>query len=195
MEETTLLNSLAIRLHSKSSYVASIGADTIGFNYFEDIFGLLVSIQADRIVELQRNEVAQLKLSDSELIEAGIRNVKEKYSQNISPVRLLDYNFWLVENEYYFAPNFLLDFHNYPNLIGSYGSLFSIPNGDRLLVYPVENVETASALFAFAKMSQYFYECQAEPLSPKYIGMTRVRFSSFHLRLKIRIIIYFQRNF
>jgi hypothetical protein len=184
MEETTQLNSLGVRLHSKSSYQSSSDANTIGFHYFDDVFGLLVAIQADRSVELHRNEIDQFKLTDGELIERGIRNVKEKFTQSISPIRLLEYNFWLVENEFLFAPNFLFEFHHHPNVIGAYGSLFSIPNGDRLLIYPMENVETASALFALAKMSQYFYDSQSEQFSPKVYWYNKSSFQVIPLNVE-----------
>jgi hypothetical protein len=184
MEETTTLNNIGVRLHSKTSYIPATTAPTIAFNYFDDIFGVLVSMRDGRTTEFDRNEITQLKLTDSELIETGIRHVKEKYTQSISPIRLLEYNFWLVENEFLFAPNFLFEFHNHPNLIGSYGSLFSIPNGDRLLIYPIENVETASALFALAKMGQYFYESQSEPFSPSVYWYNKTSFQLIPLNVE-----------
>jgi hypothetical protein len=176
MEEISTLKNLGVRLQSKTSYIPTNTSPTIAFNYFDDIFGVLVSMRDGGAVELHRNEIAQLKLTDAELIETGIRNVREKYKHSISPIRLLEYNFWLVENEFLFAPNFLFEFHHHPNVIGAYGSLFSIPNGDRLLIYPMENVETASALFALTKMSQYFYDSQPEPFSSRVYWYDKTSF-------------------
>jgi hypothetical protein len=84
--------------------------------------------------------------SKEELFSEGIANVRKKYPSKILQKKFLGFKCWLCEASHQYVANIILNLQEYPQLIGSKGSLIGVPTVHMVLIYPIENAEVSEVL-------------------------------------------------
>jgi len=137
---------IGVRLYP-SDYAAAIGKDlTIGKDFSESIYAMIVFDLPDSIINVQPEHTRNWDKTLDELFETGIQNVRNKYPVEISEQKFKEFNIWFVQSDHFFAPNILFDLKNHNKLIGSKGSLIGIPHRHAVIVYPIENINVMKAI-------------------------------------------------
>jgi hypothetical protein len=160
-KDTLGLRILTVKLFEQMSDEFYIGAQL-----FENLFYFLVFDLPDTVTNVSHADAAPWGVSHHELLKIGKRNTASKYPQAVALQEILELKIWTVENEYFYAPNILLDIEEHPNLIGAHGSLIIVPSGDRLFIYPIEGIEVTDAIRKLAVVAKFFYEDKPNPISP-----------------------------
>jgi len=160
-KDTLGLRILTVKVFKQMSEEFYIGAQLFG-----NLFYFLVFDLPDTVTNVSQVDAAPWGVSHNELLKIGKRNTASKYPQTVALQDILELKIWTVENDYFYAPNILLDIEDHPNLIGAYGSLVIVPNGDRLFIYPIEGIEVTDALRKMAVVAKFFYEDKPNPISP-----------------------------
>lgn len=137
---------IAIRLHNLDS-VSIVGQDNlIGFSVAGDIFAMLVFDLPESIVNVQRKHTDAWGKTDEELIELGLRNVRERNPIELVRHQLGDNPIYFVTAEHYFSGNFIFELDEHPNLIGTHGTLVGIPHRHTALFFPIQDIGVLDGL-------------------------------------------------
>jgi hypothetical protein len=129
------------------SYIEEVGRENvIGRKFSEDIFMMLVFDLPASVTSIKPEQAEDWGLPISQLFELGLNNIKRNYPVEISEVKFEDFKTWFATSDYFYTPNLVLDIENFPQLIGSKGSLITIPNRHSVFIYPVENLEVVMAI-------------------------------------------------
>jgi len=137
---------IAVRLYP-IDYPAAIGKDlTIGKEFSEGIYAMLVFDLPDSIINIQPEQALKWNKTFDELFETGIENIRRKYPLEISEQKFKEFNIWLVLGDHFFAPNIVFDLNNHSKLVGSKGSLVGIPHRHSVIIYPIEDIKVVEAV-------------------------------------------------
>lgn len=137
---------IGVRLYS-NGYVAHVGKEaTMGKDFAGDIYTMLIFDLPDSIISILPAQAEKWGKSLEELFEVGQQNIKNKYPQKISREKFNDFAIWFIQGDHFFTPNIIFDLDNYPKLVGSKGSLIGIPHRHSVVIYPIENIETVTAI-------------------------------------------------
>ena len=137
---------IGVRLYP-IDYPAAIGKDlTIGKEFSEGIYAMLVFDLPDSIINIQPEQALKWNKTLDELFETGIQNIRSKYPLEISEQKFKEFNIWFVQGDHFFAPNIVFDLHNHKNLVGSKGSLIGIPHRHSVIIYPIEDIKVVKAI-------------------------------------------------
>jgi hypothetical protein len=137
---------IGVRLYS-NEYVAHIGKESaMGKDFAGDIFAMLIFDLPDSVISIQTEQAEKWGKSLEELFDVGQQNIRNNYPIQISREKFNDFAIWFIQGEHFFTPNILFDLNNYPKLVGSKGSLIGIPHRHSVIIYPIENIETATAI-------------------------------------------------
>ncbi len=138
----------------------------IGNTLFVNLFYFLVYDLPDTVYSVKREDANRWGISYSELLTIGKENIELKYPQTITTLDILDLQLWVVHRDHFYAPNILFDIDDYPELVGTSGSLVAVPNGDRVLIYPIEGIEVTSVIGKLAATARFYYEEKPNPITP-----------------------------
>jgi hypothetical protein len=137
---------IGVRLYP-NDYAANIGKElTIGKDFAGDIYAMLVFDLPDSITNVQPEQADKWGKSLDELFEVGLQNIKTNYSSDISQQKFNEFTIWFIQGNHFFTPNIVFELSNYPNLVGSKGSLIGIPHRHSVIIYPIENIEVVTAI-------------------------------------------------
>lgn len=137
---------LGVRLYH-NDYVSHLEDGlTIGRQFTEDIFALLVFDLPHSVMNVRPEQTIQWNKYNEELFEIGLSNIKSKYQFNISPRKIEDTTIQVVQGDHFFTPNIVLDLKSHPDLVGSKGCLIGIPSRHHVLIYPIENLKVINAI-------------------------------------------------
>jgi hypothetical protein len=137
---------IGVRLYP-IDYPAAIGKDlTIGKEFSEGIYAMLVFDLPDSIINIQPEQADKWNKTLDELFETGIQNIRHKYPLEISEQKFKEFNIWFVQGDHFFAPNIVFDLNNHSKLVGSKGSLIGIPHRHSVIIYPIENIKVVKAI-------------------------------------------------
>lgn len=159
-------DTLGLRILTSTLFKQMDDTAYIGAPLFENLFHFLVFDLPETVKNVSRADVAHWGKSDSELLEIGKNNIALKYPQTITQQEIVGLKIWTVENDYFYAPNLMLDIEKYPGLVGPYGSLAAVPSGDRAFIYPIENIQVTSAVGKMATIANFFYLDKPNPVTP-----------------------------
>lgn len=137
---------IAVRLYPREYAFYNQQSLPFGKDLMGDIYAMLVFDLPDSIVGILPEQADRWNKTFDELFSVGLQNMKEKYTVKIARHPFKDFIIWLVEGDHFYAPNIVFDLYNHPELLGSKGSLISIPHRHAVLVYPIENLEAVKAL-------------------------------------------------
>jgi hypothetical protein len=104
-----------------------------------------------------------------EVIEIGLENVKNLPGLDVSD-QALDkegHVIKFVASHDQVAPSFALMLDAKPELVGKYGSLFTVPSVDYLLVYPINDMEVLGVLQKLVYLTMSMFEGEPKPLSQR----------------------------
>jgi hypothetical protein len=148
---------LGVRLYQKK-YADHIGEEnTIGRNFAEDLYAMLVFDLPDSIVNVKPNQSEKWGKSFVDLYNQGIQNIKARYDFHISQQKLGNFSIWFVQGDHFFTPNIVFDLENHPALTGSYGSIICMPHRHAVLIYPIENIEVLAAVNGLIPVAHGMY--------------------------------------
>lgn len=164
----TVKSELGLRIITNKVFKLMGEKSYIGFPFFENLFYFLVFDLQDSVRGVGQSDVAAWNISHSELMEIGKNNIEIKYPQKITLEDMGGLKIWMVENDYFYAPNLLFNIEKYLNLVGTYGSLVGVPNGQRLFIYPIEDIGVTDDLGKLSALCKYFYENKINPISENF---------------------------
>lgn len=137
---------LGVRLYHNDYVSVLEDGLVIGKQLTDDIFALLVFDFPQSVVNVKPEQTIQWNKTNEELFDIGVINIKTKYKYNPSLQKFGKFKAWIVHGTHFFVPNVVLDLPNYPNLIGSKGSLVGIPHRHSVLIYPINDLMVVDAI-------------------------------------------------
>lgn len=158
---------IGVRLYP-IDYFSQVGKENIlGKDFSEDVFATLIFDLPDSVQSIKPEETISWDRTFDELFEVGLNNVKTKYSYDISQQQFNGFNIWFVQGDHFFSPNILLELENYPNVIGSKGSLIGLPHRHAIIIYSIEDFGVIDAINALIPTIKGMYEEGPGSLSEK----------------------------
>ena len=149
---------IAVRLFD-TEYVSHLEEENrVTRNFAEDIVAMLVFDQPDSIVNIKPEQIVPWGKTVDELFEIGRGNVKNSYPVNVKEEKVGDHMIWFVMADHSYVSSFVFDIADYPQVVGSYGSLVSIPNRHTVLAYPIDSLEVLGALNGMLYLTSRMYE-------------------------------------
>lgn len=137
---------LGVRLYN-IEYFQNIGVDkAIGRNVGGDLYAILIYDLPDTVQSVSPKDAEAWNIDPDELWNAAEANIYSLYPPNIMDRELQGLHFKTVEEDHFFSPNIIFQIDNYPELIGTYGSLISMPTRHIVIIYPVENIQVVQAI-------------------------------------------------
>jgi hypothetical protein len=137
---------IGVRLYPKD-YIANIGKDlTIGKDFAGDIYAMLVFDLPESITNVQPEQAKKWNKDFDDLFQIGLQNIKDNYPLDISQQKFNTFTIWFIQGHHFFTPNIVFDLNNFPKFVGSKGSLIGIPHRHSVIIYPIENIETITAI-------------------------------------------------
>ena len=130
--------------------------DGIGYKVAEDLFCYVVDDTPDRTTNLSRNYLEKSGMTEEDLIQLGIKN---SFEHKELVVKNLTGNFYAVYEEYYYAPNVILDLKRFPEVLGKYGAIVAPCNGSSTYILKVSD---GSVVDEFTKLVQIAVESYIE---------------------------------
>ena len=137
---------IAVRLYDTGYTVNLEEENFIKKDFAEDIVAMLVFDLPESVINIKPDQTKAWGKTMEELFETGIRNTRKNYSVALSENKVNENMIWFAEADHFFASGFVFDIKNYPQVIGSFGSLVSIPNRHTVIIYPIQNLEVMGAL-------------------------------------------------
>lgn len=112
-------------------------------------------------------ETIQWNKTNEELYEIGLANIRKKYVDNITRRDFDEHKVWFIDGDHPFVSNKMLELHLHPELIGTYGSLVSIPYINGMIVYPIEDKKMLDMIEPFIFITRNMYELNkdVQPIS------------------------------
>ncbi|MBK7440930.1 MAG: hypothetical protein IPI65_05195 [Bacteroidetes bacterium] len=130
---------IAVRLYHKN-YIKQTGELLVLTKPFcGDIVAMLVFDMPDSIINVQPHFLEKWNKSFDEVFKLGMENVNAKTKHSPKQIQLGEIIIHQVTATHFFSPNIIYQFENYPELLGKYGTLFSIPNRHSVLLHPINN--------------------------------------------------------
>jgi hypothetical protein len=137
---------IGVRLYNKS-YIAQVGKEqTIVKDFAGDIYAMLIFDLPSSITNVQPEQAEKWDRSLDELFQIGLQNIRDNNPLDISQQKLNSFTIWFIQANHFFTPNIVFDLNSFPNLVGSKGSLIGIPHRHAVIIYPIENLETVTAI-------------------------------------------------
>ncbi|MDU1890755.1 MAG: hypothetical protein E6767_08695 [Dysgonomonas sp.] len=137
---------IAVRLYNME-YGANLEGDNIIVRDFaEGIIAMLVFDLPESVVNIKPEQVTPWNKTIDELFELGNENIRKNYPIDLSEHKVGEHMIWFAEADHFFASNFAFDIKNYPQVVGSQGSLVSIPNRHTVIIYPIRNLDVIGVL-------------------------------------------------
>lgn len=137
---------LAVRLYPVEFLDTLHRENTIGNDFATDVYAMLVFDLPHTVMNVKPKQAAEWNKSKDELFAIGLQNIRRNYPFQIMQEVLGEHKVWLVQGEHFFVPNIVFDIKNYPQFIGSKGSLVGIPHRHGALIYPIESLELINAV-------------------------------------------------
>ena len=137
---------LGIRLYNQPS-IGQAGVDkTIGKSMGGDIYAMLIYDRPDIVTSVPPKDAEAWGIPREELWDLAMKNILSKYPPTIMDRELHEISYKTVEADHFFSPNIIFDLSSYPELLGSKGSLVSLPTRHIVIVYPINDLGVVNAL-------------------------------------------------
>lgn len=130
---------IAVRLYHKN-YIKQTGEHLVLTKpVCGDIVAMLVFDMPDSIINVQPHFLKKWNKSFEEIFRLGLENVANKIKYQPKQIQVGEIIIHQVTATHFFSPNIIFQFENYPELLGKYGTLFTIPNRHTVLFHPINN--------------------------------------------------------
>lgn len=137
---------LGVRLYH-NDYVANIEEGLrIGKPFTEDVFALLVFDFPDSVTNVKPEQTIQWNKTYEELFQIGLNNIRGKYPFTISKQDLDGITVQAAFSDHFFTPNILFHLNDFEVLKSSKGILVALPHRHAVLLFPIRNIETITAI-------------------------------------------------
>ena len=175
---------LAVRLYSNDylSYLDDTAA-TIGGPVTDDITAILVFDLPKTVVNVKPEQTIQWNKTNEELFEWGRENARKNNPVEISSQTVAGFAIRFIQGVHFFVANTVLDMGRYPELVGTKGSLVGIPHRHAVLVYPIENLEVATAVGKLIPIIRGMFEEGSGGISPNLYWYHANRFTTLPYEL------------
>ena len=139
-------HAIAVRVYPRE-YVAAIEDGlVIGQLVTDDIYAMLVFDFPDCIVNIRPEQTIQWGLTNEELFELGLENIRKKYPLDISKQLLDGVSFHLVIHDHFYSPNVLLMLEKILAEPPVHGFLVGVPNRHAVLLHPITGSKVLPAI-------------------------------------------------
>jgi hypothetical protein len=149
---------IGIKLYS-TEYLSSVGLDvTITREIAGNVYATLIFDLPDGIISISTEQADKWKKTQEELFETGVQNIKNNYSFDVSKEKFGEFYIWFIQGDHFFTSNIIFDLDKYPQVTGSNGALIGIPHRHATIIYPIENMETVTAINSLIPAIHGMYE-------------------------------------
>lgn len=136
---------IGTRLYHKD-HVKSIGAEgVISRPVTEDIIAMLVFDMPQAISSVKPDLAAIWGKTESELLDLGQHNIRENYDFSATDLEASVQLKAILQN-HFFGSNIILDLADDPELVGTHGSLVSVPHRHTTIIHPIEDSSVIKAI-------------------------------------------------
>lgn len=136
---------IAVRIYS-SKYIGAIEEGlAMGRSLSDDIYAMLVFDFPHSVINVRPEQTLQWPVTNDELFELGLGNVRKKYPSRISKQILDGILFHIVAEDHYYAPNILFDLETMKHIKSDDGLLIGIPNRHTVLIHSVRDRKVLKA--------------------------------------------------
>jgi len=149
---------LAVRLYP-NDYADSVGREvTIGRDFAESIYQMLVFDLPDTIKSIRPDQAEKWGKTIDELFEVGIENVKKKYPLQLSKQETGIFEVFFAQGDHFFVPNIVFDKDTLEDISGSKGMLIGLPHRHVALMFAIENIHVVEVLTLFINTVNGMYK-------------------------------------
>ena len=173
---------LCVRLYSRS-YVKDEGL--VCRKFAGELYETLVFDFPAVAQPILKQDAEKWNKSLAELFKIGLKNTHHKYSPIIKDIPVVDDFFYAVTvKRNLSAPNILLELKEYPELIGTSGSIIAAPTKNLLMIYPVvDGKKTVDMTYAFVESLTTLYGDGQDALTKELYWYYDGRFEVIKYRL------------
>ncbi|MCL2296031.1 MAG: hypothetical protein FWC29_02985 [Methanomassiliicoccaceae archaeon] len=148
---------IGVRLYGED-YISRFGEDImIRRPFAEDVFAALIFDFPQTIKNISRSDADKWNISDNELFDIGIENIRRNYQLQAQEVVLGGDTVFTIETEHFFASNILFDIERNKRFIGKGGAIIGIPTRSLAAIYPINDMKVVNVLSAFFDFVPRFY--------------------------------------
>lgn len=137
---------IAVRVYPAEYINAIKDGLIIGRSITDGLYAMLVFDLPDSIVGVRPEQTIQWNMTNQELFELGLDNIRNKYRFRPTPQLLDGVSFHLLMEDHHYAPNILFDLEKMDALKTDYGILVGVPNRHAVLIHPVGDVKVMQAI-------------------------------------------------
>ena len=168
---------LAVRLYPEDHVEVVHEGDGVHREDLEGTVSVLVFDLPHVAVNVRPEDAAHWNKTDQELFDVGLSNVRsntrpENDEEEVGPGVVVK---TLFGDSFYIATLALM-LDDYPDYVGTYGSLLAVPVRDQLLCHPIEDVSVTDAMDAMFPAVRDTYEEGPGSVSPHLYWYDRGKF-------------------
>src|SRR6218665_245979 len=118
----------------------------IGRAVADGLYAMLVFDLPDSIVGIRPEQTVQWEMTNQELFELGVENIRSRYRFRPTRQLLGGVGFHLLVEDHHYASNILFDLEKMDALKTDHGILVGVPNRHAVLIHPVTDVKVMRAM-------------------------------------------------
>jgi hypothetical protein len=162
-----IANNIAVRIWP-SGTLEEIGRNNcIVREQLEGTATFLVLDSPESIRNVQPSEVNNWGKDINELFDMGLQNVKKQCNPDIYTKTLAgNINVTVIASNNFFTASLVLELENYPELIGTHGTIVGIPHRHVIVCYPIENMQVVQAINQLLPIVNDLYKQGPGSISP-----------------------------
>lgn len=139
-------------------HIKSLGAGgVIAQSITEDLIGILVFDMPQAITSVKPEQVQVWGRSAEELIQLGLQNIRENYEFEVQELKARIPLKAVVQN-HFFTSNVIMELERYPEVIGSHGTLVTVPHRHSAIFHPIEDISIILAINMMVPMTRAMHK-------------------------------------
>lgn len=149
---------LGVKLYNKAYLQQLDSSLTIGKLLATDLFALLVFDLPDSVINVRPEQTIQWNLTNEELFEIGVENMRNKYPANLEETQLEGFSVWIAQASHFFVGNIIFQLDSYPQLLGTKGCFVGIPHRHLAVIFAVSTAKAVNTITQLVPLIQYLHE-------------------------------------
>lgn len=145
---------LSIRIQS-NEYISSIGLDKLlGKQLVGNLYAMLIYDLPETIQSINPKDVDAWDKDFDTIWDISIYNTLGKYPPNILDRELQGIKVKTIEEDHFFSPTIIFNLEDHPSLLGTHGSLITMPTRHIVIIYPIEDASVIQAITTLITVSE-----------------------------------------
>lgn len=148
---------IGTRVYHKD-HVQSLGpGGVISQRITDDLIGILVFDMPQAITSVKPDQVNVWGKSANDLLQLGLQNIRENYDFEVQELKARVPLKAVVQN-HFFASNVIMEMERYPELLGTHGTLVTVPHRHSVVFHPIEDITIIMAINMMVPMTRAMYK-------------------------------------